>query len=260
MHDLVDIGINLSHKQFGADRAAVVARARAAGVRRMLVTGTSVASTRAAIALAREHPGVLFATAGIHPHDASTASPPALAELAELARSPEVRALGECGLDFDRDFSPRPAQEAAFEAQLDLAAELRRPLFLHERAAHDRFLAILARARPRLGAAVVHCFTGGARELDAYLAHDLHIGITGWICDERRGAALRPLVARIPADRLMIETDAPFLLPPAEKARGRRNEPAFLVHVLEAVARAAGRPAEQVAAETTRTAEKFFGL
>jgi len=260
MHDLVDIGINLSHRQFGSDREAVISRAQAAGVRRMLVTGTSVASTQAAIALAREKSGVLFATAGIHPHDASTASPAALQELAALARSPEVRAVGECGLDFDRDFSPRPAQEAAFEAQLELAAELKRPLFLHERAAHDRFLAILSRARPRLGPAVVHCFTGGARELDAYLALDLHIGITGWICDDRRGAGLRPLIARIPADRLMIETDAPFLLPPAAKAAGRRNEPAFLLHVLETVASAAGRPPDQVAAETTRTAEAFFGL
>jgi TatD DNase family protein len=260
MHDLVDIGINLSHRQFGSDREAVISRAQAAGVRRMLVTGTSVASTRAAIDLARGKPGVLFATAGIHPHDASSASPAALQELAALARSPEVRAVGECGLDFDRDFSPRPAQEAAFEAQLELAAELKRPLFLHERAAHDRFLAILSRARPRLGPAVVHCFTGGARELDAYLALDLHIGITGWICDDRRGAGLRPLIARIPADRLMIETDAPFLLPPIAKASGRRNEPAFLVHVLEAVARAAGRPPEQLAEETTRTAEAFFGL
>jgi TatD DNase family protein len=258
--DLVDIGINLSHRQFGSDREAVLARAQAAGIRRMLVTGTSVASTRAAIALAREKPGILFATAGIHPHDASAASPAALQELAALARSPQVRALGECGLDFDRDFSPRPAQEAAFEAQLELACELKRPVFLHERRAHERFLAILTRFRPRLGAAVVHCFTGGARELDAYLALDLHIGITGWICDERRGAGLRPLVARIPAGRLMIETDAPFLLPPAAKAAGRRNEPAFLVHVLGAVARAAGRPPEQVAAETTRTAEAFFSL
>jgi TatD DNase family protein len=258
--DLIDIGINLSHRQFGSDREAVLRRARAAGVRRMIVTGTSVEATRAAVALARERPGVLFATAGIHPHDASHASPAALEEISALARSPEVRAIGECGLDFDRDYSPRPAQEAAFEAQLELACELKLPVFLHERAAHDRFLAILARVRPRLGRAVVHCFTGSERELDAYLAYDLHIGITGWICDDRRGAGLRPLIARIPADRLMIETDAPFLMPRAAKAPRRRNEPAFLVHVLEAVALAAGRPPDQVAAETTRTAELFFGL
>ena len=258
--DLVDIGVNLAHRQFGSDRDAVIRRAQEAGVRRMVVTGTSVESTRAAAALARERPGVLFATAGIHPHDASRATPEALTELAALARSPGVLSMGECGLDFDRDFSPRPAQEAAFEAQLELACSLGMPVFLHERAAHDRFLAILRRFRPRLSRAVVHCFTGGARELDAYLAEDLHVGITGWICDDRRGAGLRPLMARIPADRLMIETDAPFLTPPAAKAAGRRNEPGFLTHVLEAVARAAGRPPSQVAAETTRTAELFFGL
>ncbi len=261
MHDLVDIGANLGHAQFGHDREAVMARALAAGVRRILVTGTSVESTREAVALARSRPGTFFATAGIHPHDASRASSSALEEIAALARFPEVKALGECGLDFDRDYSPRPAQEAAFEAQLELAAERQLPVFLHERAAHERFLAILSRARPRLPRAVVHCFTGGARELDAYLALDLHIGITGWICDDRRGAGLRPLMARIPAERLMIETDAPYLLPPAAKVGGgRRNEPAFLVHVLDAVARAAGRPLAQVAEETTRTAERFFGL
>jgi TatD DNase family protein len=261
MSDLIDIGVNLAHKQFGHDREAVIRRAFDAGVRRMLVTGTSVDSTRAAIALAREKPGTLFATAGIHPHDASRASADALAELAALARSPEVKSMGECGLDFDRDFSPRPAQEAAFEAQLELAVELKLPVFLHERAAHERFLAILSKVRPRLTRAVVHCFTGTERELDAYLALDCHIGITGWICDDRRGAGLRPLMRKIPADRLMIETDGPYLMPPAAKAAGgRRNEPAYLTYVLEAVARAAGRPAAQVASETTLAAERFFGL
>ncbi len=260
MHDLVDIGINLAHPSFGSDRADVIRRAREAGVRRMGITGTSVPSTREAIALAREHPGTMFATAGIHPHDASSASPAALQELAELARSPEVKSMGECGLDFDRDFSPRPAQEAAFEAQLEIAAANRLPVFLHERAAHGRFLDILTRHRPKLTRAVAHCFTGTGDELDAYLALDLHIGITGWICDDRRGAGLRPLMARIPPDRLMIETDGPFLLPPKAKAKGRRNEPAFLTFVLDEIARSAGRPAAQVAAETTRTAEAFFGL
>jgi len=178
-----------------------------------------------------------------------------------LARSPEVKSYGECGLDFDRDFSPRPAQEKAFEAQLELAAAARLPVFLHERAAHERFLDILRRHRPKLTRAVVHCFTGTGAELDAYLGLDCHIGITGWICDERRGLGLRPLIARIPPERLMIETDAPFLMPPAaKKGRERRNEPAFLRHVLEDVARAAGRPSAQVAEESRRTAARFFDL
>jgi len=260
MNDLVDIGVNLAHKSYHSDRDTVIRRALEAGVRRMGITGTSIASTRAAIDLARSHPGILFATAGIHPHDASTATPEALRELGDLTRAPEVKSMGECGLDFDRDFSPRPEQEAAFEAQLEMAAANRLPVFLHERAAHERFLAILSRVRPRLSRAVLHCFTGSAAELDAYLGLDLHIGITGWICDERRGKGLRPLIPRIPADRLMIETDGPYLTPPAAKAPGRRNEPAFLRHVLEEVARSAGRPAAQIAVETTRTAERFFSL
>ena len=170
--------------------------------------------------------------------------------------------MGECGLDFDRDFSPRPQQEAAFEAQLELASTAGKPVFLHQRAAHARFLEILARWRPRLAGGVVHCFTGTAAELDDYLALDLHIGITGWINDERRGLELRAAVGRVPASRLMIETDAPFLTPrdARPQPRDRRNEPALLTWVLAAVALATGKPASQIAEETTRTARAFFGL
>jgi TatD DNase family protein len=260
--ELIDIGVNLAHRRFAADRDAVIARARAAGVSTMVITGTSMRASREARALAASRRGTLWSTAGIHPHDARNATPADIAELRELARDPAVRAIGECGLDFDRMFSPREQQERAFAQQLALAAELRLPVFLHERAAHARFAAIVREHRPALSAAVVHCFTGTAGELDAYLALDLHIGITGWICDERRGVALRSLIPRIPPDRLMIETDAPFLLPRDLTSRPRdgRNEPAFLPHVLAAVARAAGRPVDVIAAETTRTARAFFGI
>jgi TatD DNase family protein len=260
--ELIDIGVNLGHRRFDADREQVMARARAAGVTRQVITGTSVASSQAAAALAKQHPGELWSTAGIHPHDARHASPEALAELRALSAAPEVRAIGECGLDFDRNFSPPAAQEAAFEAQLELAAERGLPVFLHERSAHERFVAILRNARPRLRGAVVHCFTGSAAELDAYLALDLHVGITGWINDERRGLGLRAVVKGVPANRLMIETDAPFLTPhdARPRPRGGRNEPALLPLVLAAVARAVGRPEAQVAEETTRTACAFFGL
>lgn len=260
--ELIDIGVNLAHRRFAEDRNQVVARAIAAGVRTMVITGTSTRASRDARALAAAQPGTLWSTAGIHPHEAREATPAALDELRALARDPVVRAIGECGLDYDRMFSPQADQERAFAQQLALAAELQLPVFLHERAAHDRFLAILREHRPRLARAVVHCFTGTQAELDAYLALDLHIGITGWICDDRRGVALRALIPRIPPDRLMIETDAPFLLPRdlASRAPQRRNEPAFLPHVLTAVAHTAGRSAEVVAAETTRTARAFFGI
>lgn len=259
---LIDIGVNLAHRRFSADRDAVVARALAAGVRMMLITGTSVRASREARALAVARPGTLWSTAGIHPHEARDATPSAIGELRELARDPAVRAIGECGLDFDRMFSPREDQERGLARQLELAAELGLPVFLHERSAHDRFLAILREHRSRLQGAVVHCFTGSAAELEAYLALDLHIGITGWICDERRGLELRSLIPRIPRDRLMIETDVPFLLPRdlAKRPRDGRNEPAYLPQVLAAVARAAGRPAAELAEDTTRTARAFFAL
>jgi TatD DNase family protein len=260
--ELIDIGVNLAHRRFAPDREAVIARAVAAGVSTMVITGTSVRASQDARALAARRPGTLWSTAGIHPHEAREATPGALDALRALAGCPEVRAIGECGLDFDRMFSSQADQDRAFAAQLALAAEHKLPVFLHERAAHARFVAILREHRPRLVRAVVHCFTGDAAALDAYLALDVHIGITGWICDDRRGVGLRALIPRIPRDRLMIETDAPFLLPRdlAKRPADGRNEPALLPHVLAGVARAAGRPIGEVAADTTRVAREFFAL
>ena len=260
--DLVDIGVNLTHKRFRADLGDVIARARAAGVGTMVVTGTSLEGSRAAWELACTRPGALFATAGVHPHHASECGEETLADLSDLAVRPPVRAIGECGLDYDRNLSPPDVQRRWFAAQVELAADLAMPLFLHERAAHADLVAILRERRASVPAAVIHCFTGDAAELEAYLELDLHIGITGWICDDRRGSHLRDLIGRIPPDRLMIETDAPFLLPRDLVSRppGRRNEPALLPHVLDRVAASAGRPREEVARTTTATARRFFGL
>ena len=259
---LVDIGANLTHESFHHDRDAVLARARAAGVLQMVVTGASAQGSEDALALALRHPGVLYATAGVHPHHAASYSAETDALLRDLARAPGVVAVGEAGLDYFRDFSPRPAQHFAFEQQLQIAMDTGKPLFAHQRDAHEDFIAIVKPLRHRLGRVVVHCFTGERRELFQCLDLDLDIGITGWICDERRGHHLRELVPRIPADRLMIETDAPYLMPRDLKPmpRHRRNEPGLLPHVARAVAAAAGKSFEQVAAETTRTARAFFGL
>lgn len=260
--ELVDIGVNLTHKRFRSDLDEVLARARAAGVGAMVVTGTSVAGSRAAWQLARAHPDLLTSTAGVHPHGARECDERTLAELRDLAARAEVRAIGECGLDYDRNFSPPDVQRRWFAAQLDLAAELGMPVFLHERAAHADFAAILRERRAALPAAVIHCFTGSGAELDAYLELDLHVGITGWICDGRRGGHLRDLVARIPVNRLMIETDAPFLTPRdlPRPPPGGRNEPSLLPHVLDRVAGSAGRSREDVARSTTATARQFFRL
>jgi TatD DNase family protein len=259
--DIVDIGVNLAHRSFRADRKHVIERAFAAGVRRMVITGTSVAGSQEGVQIAREYPGQLFATAGVHPHDSRNCTETTLSELRHLATHKEVVAIGECGLDFNRDFSPRPQQEKWFEAQLALAEELQKPLFLHERDARQRFCEILAVSRKTVPA-VLHCFTGTGDELKTYLKMGLHIGITGWICDERRGTHLRELVKEIPLDRLMIETDAPFLAPrtmPAKPTDGR-NEPAYLTYVLVAVADCLAQPIAAVAEATTKTARAFFRL
>jgi TatD DNase family protein len=258
--ELIDIGANLAHDSFDADRDAVMARAAAAGVVQMVITGSSEEATRRAIDLSRAHPGVLFATRGVHPHHAVDLTADTLPALQALAREPEVRAVGECGLDYFRDFSPRDLQRRAFGWQLELAKATGKPVFLHQRDAHDDFVAILR--EHGIGNGVAHCFTAGERERDTYLELGLHIGITGWINDERRGSHLREVVKGIPADRLMVETDAPYLLPrdirPAPKSR--RNEPHYLPYVVRAIAQARGESAEAVAAASTAAARRFFGL
>lgn len=258
--ELIDIGINLAHDSFDADRDAVLARAREAGVVQMVVTGSSEESTAKALMLARAHPGTLFATAGVHPHHAADLTIEALPALEAAAREIDVVAVGECGLDYFRDFSPRDLQRRGFAWQLEIAARLGKPVFLHQRDAHDDFVAILREHGVKRG--VAHCFTAGEKERDAYLELGLHIGITGWINDERRGQHLRAVVKGIPADRLMIETDAPYLLPrdirPTPKTR--RNEPHWLPYVARAVAAARGESAEDVARASTATARSFFGM
>ncbi len=259
----VEIGVNLEHRQFNRDRDSVLDRALAAGVTRLIITGSNLQTSREALALARKRSGVLWCTAGLHPHHASEFGADTIGQLRELLVQPEVVAVGECGLDFNRDFSPRPAQERCFESHCQLACELDRPLFLHDREAHTRFHDILKAHRPQLKrGGVVHCFTGTAEEVRAYLDLDLHIGITGWICDERRGRHLRTLVRDIPRDRLMLETDAPYLLPRDLEPlpRDRRNEPAFLPHVGRTVAACLGMDVEELARTTTATARAFFRL
>ena len=208
---LIDIGINLAHDSYAADRDAVLSRAHAAGVVQLIVTGSSLESTAHARELARAHPGQLFATAGIHPHHAAEVSADAWEALAAQAAAREVVAVGECGLDYFRNYSPPAAQQAVFHRQLELARALGKPVFLHQREAHADFLAIL-REHAAQWRGVAHCFTGTAEALHAYLDLGLAIGITGWINDERRGSHLVPLMPQIPASRLLLETDGPYLL------------------------------------------------
>jgi TatD DNase family protein len=257
---MIDIGVNLTHDSFDPDRDALIATARAVGVLGMIVTGTSIAASVAALALARTRPGLLWCTAGIHPHHAADWDGASAETLRGLLADPAVVAVGECGLDFFRMLAPAEAQERAFHAQLELVTATGKPAFLHQRAAHPRWLGILREHRISTG--VAHCFTEGPAEAADCLALGLHLGITGWICDERRGAALREAVRGLPRDRLLIETDAPYLLPRTLQPRpaSNRNEPRHLVEVVAALAAARGEDAAEVAAYTTANARRLFGL
>lgn len=262
MNRLIDIGVNLTHDSFDSDRDDVIDRAADVGVDRLIVTGANVFDSIQAKVLADQRPGQIFATAGVHPHHASHYTAGAGDSLASLCRFPAVVAVGECGLDFFRNFSPRENQLAAFRSQLDIAVEAQKPVFLHQRHAHTEFVDILEEYISDLVGGVAHCFTGGRLELRRYLDLGLHIGITGWICDERRGAELRDAVVEIPMDRLLLETDAPYLLPRnvETKLAARRNEPALLPHILLKLASEMRQDPDLVAAAATENAERLFNL
>lgn len=262
---LIDIGVNLTHPSLADQLDSIISRAYDSNVMQMVLTGTDLAGSELSLELCRAldaNGQQLFSTAGIHPHSASEWNSDCRQQLRNLLSEPEVRAVGECGLDFNRDFSPRPQQEKVLEEHLELAVELNMPVFLHERDADQRLLEIVANYRDHLPAAVVHCFTGEKRALFNYLDLDLHIGITGWICDERRGTHLHSLVSNIPKGRLMLETDSPFLLPRTlrPKPKNGRNQPAFLTEVLREVALHRNESPEALAAHTTATARQFFSL
>jgi TatD DNase family protein len=259
---LIDIGVNLTHSSFQSDLDAVLARARDNGITQLIVTGADAQGSRDALTLARKHPSRLYATAGVHPHHAKDFHGETEALLSELQSQKEVVAVGETGLDYNRNFSPREAQLFAFERQLGLAIACGKPLFLHQRDAHADLLSCLDNVRDRISRAVVHCFTGEKKELFDYLDRDFYIGITGWICDERRGVHLRELVKSIPEDRLMLETDAPYLLPRDLKPMPshRRNEPMYLPHICAEVARNRNEESDITAANATRAARKFFAI
>ncbi|WP_413113029.1 3'-5' ssDNA/RNA exonuclease TatD [Thaumasiovibrio sp. DFM-14] len=259
---MIDIGVNLTNSRFDKDRSEVISRALQAGVEHLVITGTNIVESLDAAQLSTLWPDICVSTAGVHPHDAKSVSDLALPQIRDLAQLPQVKAIGECGLDFNRDFSPRPQQEAVFDAQLALAAEMSMPVFMHCRDAFERFTALLSPWRKQLPAAVLHCFTGNRAELEACLALDLYIGVTGWVCDERRGTELRELVQHIPANRLMIETDSPYLLPRdiRPKPKSSRNEPCYLPHILNTVAQCRGDDPDVLQAQVTLNSRAFFNL
>ncbi|NHN24545.1 TatD family hydrolase [Flavobacterium jejuense] len=266
MKNYIDIGINLTNRQFHNDIEHIIQNALEATVTQMILTGTSVKGSEEALRIAKEYPTVLYSTAGIHPHDAKSRDNQSIGKLKKLLVNKEVVAVGECGLDFDRDFSPRDQQEKCYKEHLELAIEVQKPLFLHERAAFTRFMAVTKDYLPQLPKAVVHCFTGTLAEAKTYLNNGFYLGFTGAISDTKRFAHLEEVVKYVPLDKIMIETDAPFMLPKnvpkanLVKYHERRNEPAFLPYVAQSIASFKGITVETVALETTKNTKDFFGI
>lgn len=259
---MIDIGINLTHDSFDHDRDRLIQTAREHGIHHLVVTGTSLTQRAAVSQLQHQYPDYLSTTAGIHPHHSNELGDEASLEaLAAWSRQPEVVAVGECGLDYFRMFQDKHTQIQCFEKHIALSLEVNKPLFLHVRDAHEDFLAIL-KAAGRALPGVVHCFTGSESELEDYLAMGFYIGLTGWICDERRGSNILDFLAKIPDDRLMIETDAPYLLPRTlrPKPQDRRNEPRYLGEIARTIAAATRRPLEEIIEITDNNAQRFFRL
>jgi len=259
---MIDIGANLTHDSFDKDRDEVIKNAQLVGVETFIITGSDVSCSQKAKALAHEYTDCCYATAGIHPHHASDFNGETQEQLQELLSDEKVVAVGETGLDYFRDFSPRAAQIFSFEQHIQLAIENEMPLFLHQREAHSDFGPILKAHRDELTNVVVHCFTDNEKALFDYLDLDCYIGITGWICDERRGQHLIDLVKNIPSNRLLIETDAPYLIPRnlSPKPKTRRNEPKYLPHIAEFVSQHYPMDLAELLATTVSNSKKFFQI
>jgi TatD DNase family protein len=254
-----DAGVNLTNARFHSDPLYYLDRAAEQGVTKLLVIACNLNDTEQALVLAERYPQ-LKVTAGVHPHDASAAPLDLQQRIIAYAEHPAVVAIGECGLDFNRNYSPPDVQLRVFEQQLEVAAELQLPVYLHERDAFTQQQMLLQKFDEKIPRKLAHCFTGGCQELKEYLKLGCYIGVTGWICDERRGGALREAVSTIPSERLLLETDAPFLLPRTLKPRPKFNEPCWLPEVARVVAELRGVSMQTLAEQTWRNSHEFFGI
>ncbi|KAF2897755.1 hypothetical protein ILUMI_08418 [Ignelater luminosus] len=281
---VIDIGANLTNKKYSRDLDSVIQRAKDAGVQKIMVTGTSVKTSKEALRLTRIYPGILYSTAGIHPHDAKSYTDESWEELRSLAQNPECVAIGECGLDYNRNFSEPDEQRKVFHKQISLACELHKPLFVHEREAHEDLLEILGQYKDRLPPVVIHCFTGTTEQAVTYLDQGFYIGLTGYLCKDKSDTGVRKLLVdgTIPLERLLVETDAPFMYPNTRASKlplhvkdaltersmtflhryctFQRNEPCSLPAIVEMIAAFMNKKPEEVALATAFNALKLFNL
>ena len=260
--EFIDIGLNLMHKSFNKDREELIENGKKVGVSKAIITGSSLSSSIDAANYASKYPNTLYSTCGVHPHDAKTCNEETIPQLEELAKEDCVVAIGECGLDYNRNFSPQSVQRKWFKEQLQLAEKLDMPVFLHDRESYEDFSKILRQFPTVAQKSVVHCFTGDKYEVEDYLSLGCYIGVTGWICDERRGDKLREAVKLIPPEKLMIETDAPFLIPRDlnPKPKKHRNEPKYLPHILNRIALEMNLDSDTLGIRVLKNTKEFFKI
>lgn len=256
--NIFDSHCHLDDRSFHKDLDDVIHRANQEEVNAMMVVGVDARSSQKAVAIADQYDG-LVASVGVHPHDAKGCDEKIMNVLSALASNPKVRAWGETGLDYNRMFSPRADQERWFIRQLELGGALQLPMIFHERDSQGRFLEILRSYWAPGRSGVVHCFSGSPSDLEAYLDLGLYIGITGILTVNRRGQSLRQMVQSIPAERLLVETDAPYLTPTPQRNKFRRNEPAFVRTVLQKLADVRREPLEILAHIVWDNTCRLFG-
>ncbi|MGB0783706.1 MAG: TatD family hydrolase [Marinomonas sp.] len=256
---MIDIGVNINHSYFIDDLDKTLSEMKASAVDGMVCIASDLEESQFIQALCQQHPN-MWNTLGCHPHQAKTWSEKTRDQINALIHTSRPVAIGETGLDFNRNYSTPDEQRYAFHQQIELATEHQLPLYLHERDAHQEMVATLAKHPDLAEKSIIHCFTGSQRELDAYLALGLYIGITGWLCDERRGADLQASIPHIPLDKLLIETDAPYLLPRNIRPRPKRNHPKYLPWVAQEVAQRKGITIEELIKATRENTKSLFGI
>ncbi|XP_056645946.1 3'-5' ssDNA/RNA exonuclease TatD isoform X1 [Diorhabda sublineata] len=281
---LIDIGANLTNKKYSRDLDSVIQRAKDSGVRKIMVTGTSVKASKEALRLTRIYPDTLYSTAGIHPHDAKSYTDESWDELRHIANNTECVAIGECGLDYNRNFSDPEDQKLVFRKHVELAIETNKPIFVHERDAHEDLLKVLDEYSAKLPPVVIHCFTGTQDQALAYLDKGFYIGLTGYLCKDKSDVGVRKLLesGSLPLDRLVVETDSPFMYPNTRASKlpdqvkdsltersmmflhryctFQRNEPCSLPAIVEMIAAFMKKKPEEVALATSFNSMKLFGL
>jgi len=278
---LIDVGANLTNKKFMRDLGSVISRAKDAGVQKIIVYSSSLKGSKEALRLTRLYPGTVYATAGVHPHEAKTWSDTSYEELKAIAISPECVAIGDCGLDYLKNFSPPDIQRTVFQRQIELACELRKPLFMHEKGAHEDFVSILEQ-RKDLPLMVLHSYAGTLKTTEKYLSLGMYFCITGFICKDNSEDGLQFMLTSgaIPLDRLLVQTDSPFMYPNARASKlpsavkdslterslsflqryctFQRNEPCSLPAIVEIVAALLCKKPEEIALATAFNALKVF--